>query len=1237
MSIVNQNETIRQVKAFITALGKDWDTTVFWRKQNRKHFGCDKLEQNVSLPDLYFVTGNGGTKDKDITDCPTIFFEIDDRSISDQWDAIDNLRSLGLDPSLVVFTGGKSLHVYFVFDTPHKNIDEWKLLIKDLIAWQNADKACANPGRLMRVPGFKHSKTGNVSKIVYKSDARYSFEYIRSIVPQTEKPKRPEPKVKTKTKTKTNLTHLQATGIGIGIDPYTFLSREHKALVDCGIPTGQRFAVGRGLVMALRGIENAVNHAGSSLSTDPYQLWCDALADRDPTTQENTNLWDSASKADPSENVLQFIQKLNALDKDTSAEPTATKSEDSKKPESTDTQNPQTIVITNDISLTAGLYEKFLKVELKSFASFGYQKALPPKVEKYISSDLKKVILCIKYDKSTTPKKVKLAAWELKKKGLRVQVSDNGGDPIPCDDWIALTNMKLLKKPTKVIKQEDLIDGKYLPALDVAPRTKLIALKAPTGAGKTEVVGAYLNRECAKHPELTKLAVNCRVSVSEANANRWDINLASLLAETGVSVRASGSLGCCIHSFKYGQKGTQAVYKYDEITDPILIIDEVEHVIQDLLFSKLIEKDRIEIMLNLALTIQQAAKSPHGKIIIMDADLSDSTIDLIQALSHGLIDQHNTEIITCPVSNKKGRQAKIYPNKETLLASIEEKAERGEKVILHLTSQREKSKWSTRTIEQYLCEKFHDKRIIRIDSDTTRDPNHPAYGGVKNIDQLCETHDIIIVSPVIETGISIDEKDILDTDKIDHVFGIFSGVSAPQQALQTLARVRSNVPRHIFCCTRSNLNQKGSGSSNPWALDLNEKAKDTTNTTAITKSKKLIDATPYDSNIEQFAKAWNVYGAFHNAAKKNFKRCILTALEHDEYTFAEVTPIDDAHKDEIKEWITNIHEGKIYNPFLGNVSRADIAGMDDAQYQNLKDQEALTQAEVYQIKKFAIHKSFDLEPEDITPEVVDANENQAFSMLQNHFWLTVGFDMLSEREHSTLFWLNYGYQMQFIPDLNKKRKSGKIEALKDLNIDELIQSIESNPDKLWDEFDPELVKIQQKVLANLWDYRTRLGSKISSSEKAIQVVKPLLAMVGYRMESVARFRLNGKQYSRYQITRAFKDCLDRESIFKSWLEKHQEAIDEYHENLEAGQRIAQEGIESQESIKVRQERISENTPYKFGDRVRIVNQKDWYAVNGFTNSGMIQVLNLTTNLLEIYPLTDSISETDYYTFLATCR
>lgn len=204
---------------FLRLLGKD--RAVAWlrfidplkqRKGGADHQGVSSTADLAAIRakdaerfNVYAVIGNAATiagrnvKDTDISSVPTLFVEWDDGA--DIEEQAQRWRELGLpEPSVMVTTGGKSVHCYWVLDQPMAP-EPWKVLTKRLIAHCNSDSSCSNPSRVMRMPGstYYSKSTGEPTgqcRIIGGCESRYGAETIADCLPSpaTLKPAAAAPK-----------------------------------------------------------------------------------------------------------------------------------------------------------------------------------------------------------------------------------------------------------------------------------------------------------------------------------------------------------------------------------------------------------------------------------------------------------------------------------------------------------------------------------------------------------------------------------------------------------------------------------------------------------------------------------------------------------------------------------------------------------------------------------------------------------------------------------------------------------------------------------------------------------------------------------------------------------------------------------------------------------------------------------------------------------------------------------
>lgn len=132
---------------------------------------------------LGFIQNPGGTKDREIKYCRSLFFEDDGGGTREektrQWEAAGLPR-----PSLQVWTGGKSVHHYWLLEepcTPTQFKQAQKRLFRHVqTALRDADidTALSNPARILRLAGGVHPTTGQKAEIVSAGGQKYSYEQL---------------------------------------------------------------------------------------------------------------------------------------------------------------------------------------------------------------------------------------------------------------------------------------------------------------------------------------------------------------------------------------------------------------------------------------------------------------------------------------------------------------------------------------------------------------------------------------------------------------------------------------------------------------------------------------------------------------------------------------------------------------------------------------------------------------------------------------------------------------------------------------------------------------------------------------------------------------------------------------------------------------------------------------------------------------------------------------------------
>jgi predicted P-loop ATPase len=227
---------------------------------------------------IYFVVNGQGHKDVDVRVGRVVFFEHDDLEKSMQ---MGLWKTLGLPtPTIQVDTGGKSIHSYWRLQTDC-DIAQWRTLQADLLAFADADRSIKNPSRVMRLAGFTHPGTGQLSTIVYQSNQCYSYKELRSIVPHQQRSTNNSPQ----------------TPIPLEI----CLTHDDRALLQNGASEGHRNTGGAKLARNLIGTESYLKTIGQSSNLSAIALFQSYCSRCHPPicAQESAAIWESAIADNP--------------------------------------------------------------------------------------------------------------------------------------------------------------------------------------------------------------------------------------------------------------------------------------------------------------------------------------------------------------------------------------------------------------------------------------------------------------------------------------------------------------------------------------------------------------------------------------------------------------------------------------------------------------------------------------------------------------------------------------------------------------------------------------------------------------------------------------------------------------------------------------------------------------------------------------------------------------------------
>lgn len=641
----------------------------------------------------------------------------------------------------------------------------------------------------------------------------------------------------------------------------------------------------------------------------------------------------------------------------------------------------------------------------------------------------------------------------------------------PLKTWKAKSYSKLSYSPALTI------NAQYLPALLPILQSHgnpLIGIKSPKGTGKTEQLIAIV--EDAMHRGQRVILLSHRVQLAQAICDR-----VGLPYVTEVRTSQEGNLlgyGLCVDSL---HPNSQARFNAEEWKGALVIIDEVEQVLWHALSAHTqVQKVRPIVLAQLAQLLSNTLNH-GGRVIALDADLSDISLDLIKGLAGWDQDPWILLNSHAPLPWQIHNYTDTTPI--GLMGALGQRIKAGERVFILTQSQKAKGKYSTQAIEAWAGTIAPGVKILRIDSETVSNPNHPAYGCISRLNEVLQGYDIVICSPSIETGVDISLK-----GHFSSVWAILQGVNGENSARQFLARLRDPVDRHVWIAPY------GLGTVAKGGLSVKEVLD---SLRANTKEQlHLLNIDPWEDEASfnnAPLVAYAKFAARNNAGMMQYRATVIDNLKGEGHTVTDIVAgVDRA----LNETLTAIRD-EIHQQHCEAV--AGEADLSSSQYQKLDQKKALTQEERNAKTKYETRQRYGM---GVTPDLVALDDSGLYPKLRLLYFLGLGREHLPERDQVKAQDLidHAGGQLPWLPDFTGALWGLKVKALEVLGIPELLK----DADRVFRNTDQDLIDLAEKCCQCRGHIKRIFGVTIAPGMGAIQVLRSLLATIGRGLDKAGR-------------------------------------------------------------------------------------------------------------------------------------
>lgn len=732
------------------------------------------------------------------------------------------------------------------------------------------------------------------------------------------------------------------------------------------------------------------------------------------------------------------------------------------------------------------------------------------------------------FDQDTKPKTVQqvnkaigATGWQLKQKGCEVRVTSwssrlgKGVDDLivghgaeafdrAYEQSLNLENWKALSYSQLTYEPQVLLNRRFLGELNLPTSARLVGIKSAKGTGKTESLIAVV--AAAQAIGQKTIVITHRVQLGKALCDRFGLDYVTELKDS--ETRGIFGYGLCVDSL---HPQSQARFNPEDWEDCLVIIDEVEQVVWHMLNSSTCQRNRVAILKSFKKVLQNAQQ-----IIVADADLSDTSLNyLVKLLDRGVEpyivqnDWQPGEEHRWPITSYTDSTP------ASLVAQIEKELQSGGKVSVLCSAQKAKSRWGTQVLEEHFKNLFPEKRILRIDSESISDPNHPAYGCIDKLNDILGQYDLVLASPSIETGVSIDIK-----GHFTACFGIFQGVQAVNSACQMLARLRDPVPRYIWAAPHG-IGKISKGELSVSAIQASQYKLTSANIQRlIAAGLEEFSNSPFQT---ESLECWAKMAVRINAGMVHYRDSLIEALKAEGHLIVEGDAADNAK--DVKLEVTAAKE-TIYTAHCEAISSAvDIT---ESVYETLKDQRAKTELERHQQRKHELQKRYATGA--VTPEMVKGDDDGLYPKLRLHYYLSLGKDHVADRDkRAATAQLEQGEGNLWQPDFNGSQLGLKVRGMDLLGIPALL-----DPDREFRNSDADLQEFARLAKSNPHQMKVALGVTVKSGDTPLVIFQRCLAQLGLKLSYV---KMEGSKGSRTRVYQVAGLAGGRAELFQRWKER----------------------------------------------------------------------------------------------------
>jgi hypothetical protein len=287
--------------------------------------------------------------------------------------------------------------------------------------------------------------------------------------------------------------------------------------------------------------------------------------------------------------------------------------------------------------------------------------------------------------------------------------------------------------------------------------------------------------------------------------------------------------------------------------------------------------------------------------------------------------------------------------------------------VFHTGSKQTSSKMAPVNLARLVRRWWPDARIIEMTAETIREPDHPAAAAIEDPQELL-AFDVVLASPVLETGFSIEDKH----QHFAAVLGHTSGHVLPHAFVQSLGRLRSSVPRYVWC------NHTGSRVGNGAPVTEELETGKLEHASQLVRL-HLVDAGEACPDAARYLRWWSQLAADQNWLAPHYRHAVAELLGREGYA---VQRLDLVGSDNGTELIDLLDEDRAETIAEETAAVAAAPAPTPDQLELLEQRQRLTADQRHQLERGRIERDLGLPAP--TAKQVEASRNDGYGKILQH-------------------------------------------------------------------------------------------------------------------------------------------------------------------------------------------------------------------------------------------------------------